>query len=91
MVGKDKPKKVVKLIPIDHGLSFPDNFIIYDEEMVWMGYRQAQQPFSEKSLKFIESIDPVKDCKRLREKLGFREICLRNFRIAETFLKKMAK
>ena len=53
MVGKDKPKKVVKLIPIDHGLSFPDNFIIYDEEMVWMGYRQAQQPFSEKSLKFI--------------------------------------
>ena len=26
----------------------------------------------------------------LSEKLGFREICLRNFRIAETFLKKAA-
>ncbi len=26
----------------------------------------------------------------LREKLGFREICLRNFRIAEVFLKRMA-
>jgi hypothetical protein len=26
MVGKDKPKKIVKFIPIDHGLSFPDNF-----------------------------------------------------------------
>lgn len=82
LVGKDKPKKVIKLIPIDHGLSFPDNFVIYDYEMVWMGYRQAQQPFSEKSLQYIENIDPIKDCKKLREKLGFREICLRNFRIA---------
>ncbi len=53
MVGKEKPKKVIKLIPIDHGLSFPDNLEIYDYEMVWMGYRQSQQPFSEKSLSFI--------------------------------------
>lgn len=30
MVGKEKPKKVIRLIPIDHGLSFPDNFAIYD-------------------------------------------------------------
>lgn len=56
-----------------------------------MGYRQASEPFSDKSLKFIQSINPIEDCKRLREKLGFREKCLRNFRIAETFLKKMAK
>ena len=89
--GKEKVKKVFKLIPIDHGLSFPDNFEIYEEEIVWMGYRQASKPFSEKSLRFIESIDPVEDCKRLRERLGFREICLRNFRIAQTFLKKMAE
>lgn len=26
MVGKEKPRKVLKFIPIDHGLSFPDNF-----------------------------------------------------------------
>ena len=55
-----------------------------------MGFRQALKPFSEKSLKYIESIDPVKDCELLRKKLGFREICLRNFRIAQTFLKKAA-
>lgn len=58
--------------------------------MVWMGYQQAHKPFSQKSLEFINSIDPVQDCEKLREKLGFREICLRNFRIAQTFLKKAA-
>ena len=91
LVGKEKPKKILRLIPIDHGLSFPDNFEIYDYEMVWMGYRQSEKPFSEKSLQFIEEIDPIRDCQNLREKLGFREICLRNFRIAQTFLKKMAR
>lgn len=88
------PKGTVKttnLIPIDHGLAFPDNFEIYEYQLVWMGYKQAQVPFSEAELKFIEAIDPVKDCEELRNKLGFREICLRNFRIAEIFLKKMAK
>lgn len=32
VVGKEKGKGrvVFKLIPIDHGLSFPDNFEIYD-------------------------------------------------------------
>jgi hypothetical protein len=46
MIGKDKPRKIVKFIPIDHGLSFPDNFEIYDYELVWMSYRQSKQPFS---------------------------------------------
>ena len=40
--------------------------------MVWMGYRQSEKPFTEKSLKYIEEIDPIKDCQKLREKLGFR-------------------
>jgi hypothetical protein len=56
-----------------------------------MGYKQAKIPLSEEELNYIESIDPIKDCQTLREKLGFREICLRNFRIAETFLKKLTK
>jgi hypothetical protein len=43
------PKGTVKatnLIPIDHGLAFPDNFEIYEYQIVWMGYKQAQVPFS---------------------------------------------
>ncbi len=56
-VNKNKEKGgkgvFMKLIPIDHGLSFPDNLEIYDYQLVWMNYAQAKQPFSEKSLKFI--------------------------------------
>jgi hypothetical protein len=58
-------KKEYKLIPIDHGLSFPDNFHIYDYEVVWMDYPQVRQPLTEKELEFISAIDPVEDCKRL--------------------------
>ena len=56
-----------------------------------MGYKQANMPLSQTSLEFIDSIDPVKDCKTLKEKLGFRPICLRNFRIASIFLKMMVR
>ena len=58
--------------------------------MVWMSYPQSKRPFSPKSLEFIKNINPDEDCRLLREKLGFREICLRNFKIAQIFLKKMA-
>ena len=84
-------KRVTSLIPIDHGLSFPDNFEIYEHQIVWMGYKQANTPLSPTYLAFIDSIDPVKDCETLKEKLGFRPICLINFRIASIFLKKLAK
>lgn len=32
----------------------------------------------------------MKDAEMLESKLGFRQICLRNFRVAEIFLKKAA-
>lgn len=89
--SKGATARLTNLIPIDHGLTFPDNFEIYDHQIVWMTYKQTQLPLSPKSLEYIDNIDPAKDCQTLREKLGFREICLRNFRIAQIFLKKMAK
>ncbi len=89
--SKGGTSKLTSLIPIDHGLSFPDNFEIYDHQVVWMGYKQSEMPMSKPSLDFIESIDPLRDCTTLREKLGFREICLRNFRVAQIFLKRLAR
>lgn len=56
-----------------------------------MGYKQAHLPLSQASLDFIAAIDPLRDCITLREKLGFREICLRNFRLAQIFLKRLAR
>ena len=43
-----KVKKEYKLIPIDHGLSFPDNFEIYDYEVLWIDFPQTTQPFTER-------------------------------------------
>lgn len=62
IAGPKGATKTTTLIPIDHGLSFPDNFDIYEYQIVWMGYKQAQVPFSEAELNFIDAIDPVKDC-----------------------------
>lgn len=70
--GSKGTTKSTLLVPIDHGLSFPDNFEIYEFQIVWMGYKQSKIPFSEEELNYIESIDPIKDCQKLREKLGFR-------------------
>ncbi len=53
-----KSKIFYELIPIDHGLSFPDNFEIYDHEITWMDYPQSKLPFSESEKEFIAGINP---------------------------------
>ena len=67
------------------------NKIFFSYEIVWMEWPQIQQPFTQEELEFIKNIDPKEDLKYLKSKLKFREICLRNFRIAETVLKKCAQ
>ena len=52
-----KSKFEYELIPIDHAMSIPDNLEIYPYEICWMDWDQAQAKFSEKTLKYIESID----------------------------------
>jgi hypothetical protein len=76
-----------ELIPIDHSLSIPDNLEIYSYDICWMDWDQALMPFSEKSLKFIEKLDVLKDIKMLDDTFKFRKICLRNIRITGTLLK----
>lgn len=53
------------LVPIDHGLSFPDNLEIYEESVLWMSYPQSKRPFSAEEIKFIEEINPAKDAEML--------------------------
>ena len=35
-----------RLVPIDHGLSIPDSLAICSYEVAWLGYSQAELPFS---------------------------------------------
>jgi hypothetical protein len=47
-------KIVVKtLVPIDHGLCIPDNLAVCSYDLAWLSWRQASQPFSQRSLEFI--------------------------------------
>ncbi len=84
-------RRRLRLVPIDHGLSISSSAKICMHEIVWMDYPQVKQPLSRESLDFIEQIDPCADTTLLRDKLGFREICLRNFRCAGIFLKRCAQ
>lgn len=85
-VDKKTGKRVKKLIPIDHGLCIPDNLAVCSFDLCWLGYDQAQEPFSKKSLHYIESIDVKNDIKILESTFKFRPICLRNIRITSTLL-----
>lgn len=70
---KHKHKYEYELIPIDHAMSIPDNLEIYPYEICWMDWEQTQAKFSEKTLKYIESIDVLKDVKMLDHTFKFRK------------------
>jgi len=78
------------LVPIDHGLSIPDCLTVCSYDLVWLGWSQAEEPFSRKSLQYIEQINIMKDLRILESAFKFRPICLRNIRISTTLLKKAA-
>lgn len=78
------------MVPIDHGLCIPDNLAVCSFDLAWLSWRQAELPFSRRSLSFIESLDIIKDIKILENSFKFRPICLRNIRISATLLKRGA-
>lgn len=78
------------LIPIDHGLSIPDSLEICSYEIAWLGFEQAELPFSQRSLDYIRAIDVDKDIQMLTDKFRFRPECLRNMKVSCLLLKKAA-
>lgn len=83
--------KLLELIPIDHGLSIPDTLAICSYDLMWLSFDQAEEPFSDRSLRYIREIDIMKDISMLENIFKFRPQCLRNMRISATLLKKGAK
>ena len=86
-----KDKNQYKLVPIDHGLSMPDNFEISDFDLCWMNWNQAKEPITMKCYEYIEALDPLADIQELKESMPFRDKCLRNIRISTLLLKKGCK
>lgn len=80
-----------KLIPIDHGYSFPDSFESKDLWFEWFNWPQSRKPFDEATLTYISKLDPFGDANLLRMHLGLRDECIRTMIIATSILKIAAK
>lgn len=81
----------MKLIPIDHSLSFPDCIEINEYEMCWMGWKQAKMPFSKKMKEYISNMDILEDFRKISDVVKMRPKCLRNYRISNILLKEASK
>ena len=75
------------LIPVDHGYCLPDVFEIAWCDWVWIHWPQAQRPFDQETLDFIDSIDIDGDVQLLRQKLSIRDAPLQIMRMTCMTLK----
>jgi hypothetical protein len=50
-------QRTKQLVPIDHGLTFPDTLCLSEHDVCWMGWSQIKDEMSETALHYIESID----------------------------------
>lgn len=88
LVSKDERGKF-SLHPIDHGYSLPSYQQLQDVRFEWTNWRQTLVPFSQASLAFIESLDPIADCLKL-QKLGIRHESLVSLVFSTLLLKRGA-
>ena len=66
--------KEIRLIPIDHSLSFPDCIEVNEYEMCWMGWKQANEKFSNKLKEYINNIDILNDLRKISSIVKMREV-----------------
>ena len=84
--GKSEPR----LVPIDHGLTIPDSLAIESFDIAWLSFEQAEQPFSAKTLAYIERLDVDADIRFLEANIKIRPECIRNMKISSLLLKRGA-
>lgn len=76
------------LIPIDHALSLPDKIEVYQSDLCWLDWPQANEPIDKDLVEFVRKMNPFEDYKLLKENLNIRSECLFNFLLVEIFIKK---
>lgn len=80
-----------KLVPIDHSLSMPETLEISEIDLCWMNFSQCREQLEESCLAYIQSLDPIKDIKLIRNTVPISDKSLINLRISCALLKKGAK
>ena len=79
---------VYHLVPIDHGLCFPDQIEIAWCDWVWWDWPQTLVPFDEQTKEWILSIDVNEDARILEQCFNIRPECIRLYRCMMLLLKK---
>jgi len=77
------------LIPIDHGLAFPETLSLTRDRWIWMEWEQSKLPFDAVTLQNINDIDIEKDIENIGE-TSLSPRALQWMRIAHMTLKKGA-
>ncbi len=80
-----------ELIPIDHGMSFPEVLEIAWCDWCWISWPQIKEPIDPYVHTYILALNPEKDAEMLSEKLNLRPSCLPLFKVACTLLIEGAK
>jgi hypothetical protein len=80
-----------ELIPIDHGYALPSK--IDEASFEWLQWPQAKEPMSERTLKYIASINVRQEIEILRHKFGntIREEHFKVLKTSTMLLQKSAK
>jgi hypothetical protein len=76
------------LIPIDHGLTFPDTLEICIEDLCWMSWPQVREPLSEVDVEYVRRLDALADMTMIQRLFCFTDAVLKNYRAAHIVLKK---
>ena len=77
-----------RLIPIDHGLCFPDRINVGWCDWVWWDWPQILLPFDQETCEWVMALDPMEDAKILRICFSIRPECIRLFICMTKLLKK---
>ncbi|OQR90372.1 sporangia induced phosphatidyl inositol kinase [Achlya hypogyna] len=75
------------LVPIDHGCILPSWDRLSEARFDWLGYPQANVPFSRTTREHIAKLDVSEDAHRLR-RLGIGEECIATLRICTLVLQE---
>lgn len=66
------------MIPIDHGLCFPEALEIYEWEVQWMQFDSVKEPLHQKAMDIVVAMDPKAEMDMLQEilKLSLNSLCI---------------
>jgi len=82
-----KDGKQHRLVPIDHSYILPPK--IQKPFFEWLYWKQAKEPFSPETLKYIAELDVDADAKLIAEH-GLPEECIKVMKVSTIFLKRCA-